>query len=248
MKKVFAFLLAFLLIFSLIGCKEDAVLGEVKTHPVDSSIHSLNIQINAADFKIVPAEDFSVESNLKYLTVSEEDGVLSIVENAHSGATYANAMLTLYVPKDIIFESVSITTGAAKLTADALIAQRLKLQLGAGDVHIGQLVASSQADIQGGAGKITVDRGSFTNLKLEMGVGELNLVTKLLGVCDLTLGVGESNLTFLGSKDDYCINIEKGLGSIFVDGALLDELDGSGLGLHRINIQCGVGATNITFQ
>ena len=76
MKRAFAFLLVVLMVFSLVGCMDDVVLPESKTYCVDSSIHSLNIQINAADFKIVPADAFSVESNLKYLTVSEEDGVL----------------------------------------------------------------------------------------------------------------------------------------------------------------------------
>ena len=48
------------------------VLGEPKMYEVGSEIHSLDIQISAADFTIVQAEEFSVESNLKNLTVSEK--------------------------------------------------------------------------------------------------------------------------------------------------------------------------------
>ena len=54
-------------------------------------IHSLDIQISAADFKIVSADEFSVESNLKYLSVSEKNGILKIVDEAKSNSNYSNA-------------------------------------------------------------------------------------------------------------------------------------------------------------
>ena len=117
------------------------VLGEPKMYEVGSEIHALDIQISAADFTIVQAEEFSVESNLKNLTVSEKDGVLMIEEKSKGTVSYTNAVLKLSIPSDIVFEEVRISTGAAKLTAASLSADTMTLQLGAGTVEFGSLKA-----------------------------------------------------------------------------------------------------------
>mgnify|MGYP003308780832 CR=1 FL=1 len=148
MKKYIATILVFLLLLALASCaNEDVVLDDSQTYEITSDIHSLDIQINAADFKIKHGDAFSVESNLKYLSVSEKNGVLTIVDEAKSSSNYSNAILTLYVPNGIVFDDVYITTGAAKLTVDTLSANSLELKLGAGDVRFESLNASSNADI-----------------------------------------------------------------------------------------------------
>lgn len=250
MKKLLVIVLALILVLLLAGCGEgeEMVLGESKTYSVSGDIHSLKLWVNAADMTVVESDSFSVESNLKYLTVSEDNGVLSVTEKVKlSSVTYTDAALTLYVPAGTEFERLEITTGAAKLTAGELSAQKVKLQLGAGDVKIETLNASGEAEIRGGAGKITVSGGALNDLDLEMGAGELNLTTALLGSSDLSLGFGASNLTLLGSKDDYRIDVEKGVGAIFVDGVPVSEVD-RGTGENRLEIEGGVGAINLKFQ
>ena len=213
MKKYIVTILVFLLLLALASCaNENVVLDDSQTYEIASDIHSLDIQINAADFKIKHGDKFSVESNLKYLSVSEKDGVLTITDEAKSNSNYSNAVLTLYVPNGIVFDDVDITIGAAKLTAAALSASSLELKLGAGDVRFESLHVSSATDIKGGTGQITVASGTLNDLSLEMGMGELNLTAAVLGDSNLKFGVGESNLTLIGSKDDYKVDVEKGLG------------------------------------
>lgn len=226
---------------------DDAVLEDTRVYEVRSEIQSLDIQINAADFAIKQAEAFSVESNLKYLSVSEDDGVLTIKEEKKYTATYTDALLTLYIPAGAAFDKINIITGAARLTAEPLIAESVKLQLGAGDVRIESLTASVKADIEGGAGKITVDSGTLNDLELKMGVGELNLTAALLGSSELTFGVGESNLTLLGSKDDYRVEVEKGLGNITVDGKSVTDFGNSGSGENHVEIEGGIGRIDLRF-
>ena len=249
MKKYIVTAVVFLLLLTLASCAtENIVLNDSQAYEITSDIHSLDIQINAADFKIKHGDAFSVESNLKYLSVSEKNGVLTIVDEAKSSSNYSNAILTLYVPNGIVFDDVHITTGAAKLTVDTLSANSLDLKLGAGDVRFESLNASSNADIKGGAGQITIVSGTLNDLTLEMGVGELDLSVALLGNSDLKFGVGESNLTLIGSKDDYKVDVEKGLGSVSVDGKDVSDFDGSGNEQNHISIEGGVGAINITFR
>lgn len=248
MKKFTALIVSVVLLICLVGCnKNDVVLDEAKTYEITSEIHSLDIRISAADFKIQHGDEISVESNLKYLSVSEKDGVLTIVDE-EKNYNDSDAMLTLYVPNDMVFDEVDITTGAAKMTVGTLSANSLKLKLGAGDVQIESLNASSDADIEGGVGQITIASGTLNDLNLKMGMGELNLSAAVLGESDLKFGFGESNVTLIGSKDDYKVDIEKGLGSITVDGKTVADYGSSGNGQNHIEIEGGVGAVNLKYQ
>lgn len=249
MKKILICLLLMVLVLPLSACaKSDAVMDTVEKYDISSEIHSLKIELNAADFVIREADAFSVESNLKYLSVTEKDGVLRIVDEANKHGNYKkDPMLTLSVPSGTQFQDVDIITGAAKMTVDTLSARSMDLQLGAGDVKIESLYISLEADIDGGAGAITVLCGEISNLDLQMGVGALHLTAALTGENDLELGVGESNLTLLGDKDDYTVEIEKGLGSITVDGKSVSDFGSCGSGAAFVDIEGGVGSIHLKF-
>ncbi len=221
---------------------------DIKTYAVSSDIQSLEVNINAADFTIMQGENFSVESNLKHLTVEDKNGVLTIKETKKFGSTYTGAVLTLYIPADTAFEKLNITTGAGRLTVDLLSADTMNFELGAGEVTIDTLIATSDIDIDGGAGKISISDGALHNLDLDMGVGQLNLTSALTGESDFDLGVGESNITVIGKRDDYKLDIEKGIGNITVDGATVSNIKGQGKGNNCIEVNGGIGAINLKFE
>ena len=225
----------------------DAVTEDIKTYAVSSDIQSLDVKINAADFTIKPGENFSVESNLKHLTVEDKNGVLTVRETKKFAHTYTGAVLTLYVPADTVFEKANIITGAGRLTVDSLSAGTMNFELGAGEVKIDTPIATTAVDIEGGAGKITISGGALHNLDLDMGVGQLNLTSALTGKSDFDLGVGESNITIIGNKDDYKLDIEKGIGNITVDGEGVSNIKGQGNGNNSIEVSGGIGAINLKF-
>ncbi len=220
----------------------------MKTYTVTSEISSLCLNINAADITVKQGEAFSVESNLKYLTVSDENGLLSIWDEKKFFGNYNKSKLIITIPAGVVFEEAELKNGAGKLTVDTLSAKVLDCDFGAGEVKIGSLLASSAAEIDGGAGKITISGGSIKDLDFHMGVGELNLTSLLTGECDLTFGVGESNITLLGSKRDYTLDITKGIGSIRVDGDNISYSSGHGGCQNTIKLKGGVGAVNVKFK
>ena len=228
------------------------VIGETKTYTVSSEISDLNIQINAADFYIKEGNSFSVESNLKNLEVDEKNGCLTLKDltkiKLNGSNAYENAVLTIYVPAGMAFDNVNIKTGAGRFTVDSLSAASIGFELGAGDVTISKLIAEKSANIEGGAGRITISDGAIKNLDLEMGLGQLNLTSALTGDCNLDSGVGEMNVTLLGSKDDYELDIEKGIGNITVDGKNVTDFGSSGNGANEVDIHGGVGAINVRFN
>ncbi|MCH5191425.1 MAG: DUF4097 family beta strand repeat protein [Oscillospiraceae bacterium] len=228
--------------------KNDAVLDDMQTYTVSEQITSLKVNINAADFTVKQADSFSVESNLKNLSVEDDNGVLTIRETKKLSGSYSNAALILYIPKELVFERADIITGAGRLTVDALSADILNLELGAGEVRIDSLIAVRKADIDGGAGKITIAGGSLNNLELDMGVGQLNLTSAVHGNSEFDLGIGESNIVLIGSKDDYEIEAEKGIGNITVDGKTVSDGGIIGNGANKIEIGGAIGEINLSFK
>ena len=189
---------------------------------------------------------------MKNLKVDDNNGrrkIKNLTKNKlFGGGSYENAVLTIYVPVGTVFENVNLTTGAGRLTVDKLSAATIDFELGAGEVSIGTLVATKSADIEGGAGRITVSGGALENLDMDMGVGELNLTSVLSGECKLDMGVGESNITLIGNKDDYKLDLEKGIGSISVDGKDVSDFGSSGNGTNKVDISGGIGAINVRFE
>ena len=252
----FALFLALSIIGGILGAvgligglfSNDAVLEDVKTYSVAADIHNLDIEINAADLYIKEGDAFSVESNLKHLEVEEKGDLLTIQETKIFTGTYSGAVLTVYVPAGTVFDSVNITTGASRLTIGNLTSGTLDFELGAGDVSIGSLVATKSADIDGGTGRITITDGALKNLDLDMGMGQLNLTSALTGNCQLDLGVGQSNITLIGSKEDYKLDLEKGLGNITVDGVNVSDYGSSGNGENKVEISGGIGSINVYFN
>ncbi len=259
MKRLIAVMLMLLMLASLFGgCDikqmvskvyvNDAVMDTVQLYDVGSEIRSLNIKVNAAELTIGQADRFMVQTNLRYVEVTENAGVLHIREEVDHVSGYNGAKLTVFFPKDMEFESIAVETAAGKLTADRLCTEKLKLDMGTGDTKIKYLSATTLADIDGGAGMITVGDGSLHNLDLELGVGKLELKAALRGKCELKLGVGGADVTLLGTMDDYTLEMEKGIGKITVDGKEVTDFGLRGSGQNHIELEGGVGNVNLKFQ
>lgn len=230
------------------------ITGDRKTYSVSGDIQNLDIEIKAANLYIKEGEAFSVESNLKNLKVDEKNGGLIIKDAAEikvhlfGSNSYENAELTIYVPARTVFENVNLATGAGRLNVESLTAETLDFELGAGEVSITSLIATKSADIEGGAGKITISGGALKGLDLEMGVGQLNLASALTGNCRLDLGIGETNIALIGNKNDYKLELEKGLGSISVEGKAVSNYSIGGNGTNQVEIHGGIGAINLEFK
>lgn len=239
-------------IFSALGLvggffEESNLLEQPKTYTVSSELTELRLEISAAELTVKKASSFSVETNLEDLTVKENGGILT-VKQEHRIGSLNGATVTVCIPEDTALDKISVKTGAGRLTADALSAKHLKLELGAGEVTIGTLSALSSAEIEGGAGKITVSDGALSNLDLSVGIGQLELCAALSGESELELGVGETRLTLVGKREDYTVDIEKGLGSITFDGKGLSENGKQGSGASRVSVDGGVGSIQVNFK
>lgn len=217
-----------------------------------TDIKVLEIDIAAANLTIKQGDSFSVESNLKNLKITEGNGKLALKEKSKFKISLGKndlpeAILTVYIPQGTVLDEADITTGAGKVRIESLSAENLELELGAGDVTASKLTVTRVADIQGGAGRVTLTECSIHNLDMEMGVGQLNMHSVLSGRSELDLGVGESNITLIGSKSDYSLDISKGIGELMIEGKKVNDAGIYG-GENRVTINGGIGRIDIGFE
>lgn len=173
------------------GLSGRSAVGEMQSYAVSSDIESMDLEISAAELKIISGDSFSVESNHKYLTVEEDDGTLKISEKkADFGAASEGVTVVLTVPDGFVFEDASIETGADKL----------------------------------------------------------ELTGQLTGSCEVDFGVGDADLTLLGSREDYQIKLDKGVGGATLNGKTMSDDSVYGGGENRIDIDGGVGSIHIQVQ
>lgn len=231
---------------SIIGRMTSAV-GETESYDFGADFvpSSLEIEVGGAEIRIEQGDKFLVESNLKYLEVTDRVGGVLVKEKKHWSSDYEGAFLTVYIPDGISFGELDITTGAGTFYARSLSAEVIDFEFGAGEVIIDSLVATREANIEGGAGKVTVGGGSLRNLELGMGVGELDLTTQILGEGELDLGIGHVTIHLTGDPDEYALNMNKGIGDVTFNG---EEISGGktvGSGPVFVEINGGIGSITI---
>lgn len=236
-------------ILSLIG--DDSVLDEMQTYTVErtETISTLDVEINAAEFVVNGGETFSVESNLKKLTVETDGDTLRLRETTKNfrGSAKKTPKLYLTIPRDFRFDRVAIITGAGTFTVDALSAKTLSISFGAGKAEIGSLTAD-RATLQGGAGEMTIKGGVLKDMDFDMGVGKLTLTAQVLGNSRLNCGVGECNVTLVGGAQSYTITAKKGLGDARINGEKISNDAVFGTGENRLDIDGGIGSINVWFR
>ena len=202
----------------ILSGRDNEDVGEMQVYPIEGEISSLSLKLSGAELKIKTADKFSVESNHNYISVKSDNGQLRINETKKLFSVYPRGVtVILNIPEGFVFDDATVETGAGKVQIASLSADILKLSLGAGEAEIRNLTANSRADIDGGAGELDIDGGLLCNLDLDMGVGELTLKSRIEGQSRLDYGIGETKLTLLGSREDYKIEIDGGIGAINIE-------------------------------
>jgi len=264
--KYFAIALAFSLIFSifssiyLFGKGLITFFGEdeqdnnykpteAEVYESKNEIKNLEIDLAGSRLEIVQGESLQVKSNNKYVRVQEKFSKLSIKEKSHTfSKNSAKSLVTIIVPEAFEFNEVSLDIGGGVVEIDALSTKKLELDLGAGKLTIDNLTVTREADIESGAGEIMIHHSAITDLSLTTGVGKCTLNASLIGNSDIEAGVGELNINLLDSEDNYRIRVEKGIGTIKVDGRETSNNSVLGNGNNRIDVEGGMGSINITFN
>ncbi len=223
-------------------------VDENNTYVVTQDINELDIEISAAALDIVYADEFRVESNLKYIKVTDNGRCLKVSETKRFSVHTDKIYIKVYIPRDASFYKADISTGAGKVKIEALKTERLSLDIGAGDVEIDMLAVSKSADIEAGTGRLAVDKGTLANADIELGVGEVSITSAFSGRCDIDSGIGNTDITIIGNNDDYKFDVNSGIGKVTVGGQIISGDSKFGNGTNIINLDCGIGNVNVNFE
>lgn len=224
-----------------------SVQEELKNLEIAEDAQLLDIDVSSSNIRIVSGDTFKVETNNPYIKSRQDKNKLYITESKHTFHKQEENELVVSIPDTLIFDAVAIDTGAGKVDVGALSTQKLYLDLGAGRVEIHNLTVSDLAEIDGGAGEMSIDSSTIHNLSLDMGVGKLSLSSKLMGNSKISAGIGKLDLALIGEQDDYQITLDKGLGSATIAGDEMHDGTSYGVGMHKIDIDGGVGSVDIQF-
>ena len=227
---------------------KNSVTEKLTDLEIDNNTLLLDIDVSSSNIIIKKGDTFKAETNNKYINSKQDNNKLYITEKKHNLVYDNDNELIIYIPDDFIFDGVVIDAGAGKVNIEALSTKQLYLNLGAGKVDINNLNVLENAKIEGGAGDLSITATDIHNLDLNMGIGKLSLISKLTGNNEIDCGVGEMNLSLIGTLEDYQISLDKGVGNATIDGSNMKDNNTYGTGINKIDIDGGIGSIDINFK
>lgn len=254
--KALAYLLAFFIITTMVTSLIFAVNlftgSNSKTemqsiYKDDKIINNLDISLKATSLEIVDSKDFSVDTNNAKIKITYENGTLKIHEKGTPSFNTSDLVLKISLPSASNFKTVKIEMGAGKTHIANLNTDILDLNLGAGKNLLEQLEVNNQTKIESGAGLTEILAGTLNNVDFDLGVGKVFINAGILGSSKIECGVGAVELNLIGNQEIYQLNVEKGIGSIYVADKIYNNDDTIGNGNNHLKIEGGIGSIKVGF-
>lgn len=231
--------------------KEETVITEdmVGTSFLNKNTDDLEIDVKFTNLIIKTGEELKFETNNRNIICTQNNNDMEITEKEHNWFSKSNqGDLIIYIPDDMEFEKVKINAGAGKVNIQNLETKKLEIELGAGETLIQNINVSKECNIEGGAGSIEVLNGTINDLDLDIGVGKLDLNAILTGKTKVNAGIGNLSIKVPQSKEKYEIKVDKGIGSIKIDGKEVQNGAIYGDGENSIDVNGGIGNIDIKFN
>lgn len=243
---------ALLSAFGLIKSNNNQITEDLKVISSEvKEVATLKIELACTNLEIKTGNSFKVETNNPKITFEEQNGSVKIEEKNLNWFSKNNVSsnLIIYVPEDMMdIDETKIEAGAGKINIEKLNTQSLYLELGAGDVHIENVMITQETKIDGGVGKTELKSCEINNLKADLGMGQFVFSGKLTGKSEIDSGVGAINIELMDNKKNYTVDVSKGLGNVTLDGQKLEMDKVYGTGENYLDIDGGVGEIKIDFK
>lgn len=207
----------------------------------------LHIELKSTSLRIERGDEFQVLADEEVVETRRVGDEVYIEEKERGWWGWWNELggeVKVTLPEDMDLRKIELEMGAGALYARGMIAEEMKLSLGAGRAEFDGLRATKRTKVDGGAGLLIIRNAELSELDLDMGVGKTEIVARLQGDSKISAGVGKLELTLVGEEDDYKVKFDQGLGSLSQEGISLDNPRGKNL----VEIDGGVGAIDLRLQ
>lgn len=236
-------------------------------------VTDVDMNIEYAKVKIVRGDSFSINAENvpeNYIESHVENGTWIINQNRDSvfnifGARvhldglrywrwwrYDNPEITITIPADFTADSFKLDVGAGDVMIKEIIASKADFTASAGRLVIEHASISDEANYDVGAGSIEIKELQANNVSIDCGVGRIFIEGTITGNNDITCGVGSVKLKLEGKEEDYSYEIESGVGSIKIgnrhySGISNEKITNNGTA-GVIKLDCDVGNITVDFQ
>lgn len=234
--------------FGLINKKEEIITKDLKVISSEiTEVSTLKIKLETTNLEIKTGDVFEVQTNNSEIFFENNNGSIEIKEKNQKWLNNSSTSnLVIYIPEDMKdFDEIKIETGAGNINIEKLNTKGLYLELGAGDVKIKNLTATEETKIDGGVGKTELKSCEIKKLKANLGMGEFIFSGELIGKSEINAGVGTININLTDNKENYTIDVSKGIGNITIDGQKLQKDSIYGNGENYLDIDGGIGEIKI---
>lgn len=208
----------------------------------------LTIELKTASLKIERGDELGVIADEEIVEVRKTGNEVRISEKDFGWLEKwdkAGSEVRIVLPEDVDLEKVVLDMGMGTVKVEKLVAEEVDLSLGAGRGEFNGLKVSRKAKVDGGAGHLVMRAVELKDLDLDMGVGKVEIVGAVFGRSEIDAGLGRLEVNLEGEEEDYKFVLEKGLGSMNLNGRSLGSEETIGAGENVIEIDGGVGAIEI---
>lgn len=234
------------------GVKEISKSFEaVRSLDVEHGLGTLYIKAGEGDKILVEARNVN-----KNLIIDKSAGGKLSVKNEFNFWDFINgnnkigskSEITIYVPENFEADRVKLDAGAGNINIEFLDTEKLDINAGAGNIN-GSKITAEQVKLDGGVGDIILAGVNFTDADIDSGVGNIEIQGSLYGKNKIDCGVGNLTLDILQKEDDFNLKLDKGLGSIHINGRKYSNLDWNDSTADNVlDINGGVGNIDINFN
>ncbi len=208
-----------------IGPSSEKPLENVETNIISiddtQEITSLDFSADAGVFTVVRGDSFTVETNLSTFEWEISDNCLKI-ENTGSTPfmSFDDAAIEIIVTvPERHFKEVKLSLNAGEFYADDILADKLIIEMDAGEAEFNNISAIASSEITINAGECTFNNSTLNKSEINMDAGEMIFEEcKLTGENDINLDFGEISMNLLGKRSDYDFEINNDFGEVNVDG------------------------------
>lgn len=198
----------------------------------DAEIASLDIDIGMGSFVLSDGDEFAISTygirkenfsyeitdGCLYLKYSPQISLISFNFSEFDN----NSSIFLTVPKKD-FDKITVNMTAGDVSVMNVNAQKLTTKSSAGSMLIDGICAES-ASFKMTAGDCTVSNSTVKNSSISMTAGDMYFGDcKLYGDNKIKMTAGELQMSLIGDRADYRINVDKALGNVYIDGTDVSE-------------------------
>ena len=223
---------------------------------LDVQIEVGTVTITEGDYFHVSVEDINEEDIVCYvenqvLHILDARAINEIVTVVPVSIYTEEVDVTITVPKNVLFEKLSLELGAGEMQVKDLEAETILVKVGAGSIVLDNLCAKQAVEFHIGTGEIRAYDFVGQNMTAKCGIGNLYVNGKLTGENSIECGIGEVVCELLGKEEDYSYTVNCGVGEVRIGTKEYHGISSNskiGTGKDSFKVDCGIGSVKISFE